>query len=312
MVPLLCLRLIYHLNVTASISCPLSQLDTIIRLRARVCTTIQLTPLLGLLSLLGFPAFTSSLGSLWSRLSVHEVVPPSEAACVVANEAFVVNVVVFSTSPEWEEVMQAPGEFVTTVSVDSLEKTEGDPDVHSQDVEILCEQSPDDRDHDGSSAENHSFNRRSVFSGETEGGGVLMMDLVDASVERTPVHCAVHPVVPCVLQHEEDCDLVGHGSPMRKGDTGVHAASLRHGVEEPDLGELDSEMAEKDEFGAFPLFCGGWDLLVLDLVLVEVWDAIDDDPGETATEVDDFVHEKAHDTGGDHIVLHVCVPALRR
>jgi hypothetical protein len=23
------------------------------------------------------------------------------------------------------------------------------------------------------------------------------------------------------------------------------------------------------------------------------------------------VHEEAHDTGGDHIVLHVCVPALR-
>jgi hypothetical protein len=35
-------------------------------------------------------------------------------------------------------------------------------------------------------------------------------------------------------------------------------------VEEPDLRELDGEVAEEDEFGAFPLlFCGGQFVLLV-------------------------------------------------
>lgn len=47
---------------------------------------------------------------------------------------------------------------------------------------------------------------------------------------------------------------------------------------------------------------------VLNLVFPEVGDLVDDDPGQTAAEVDDLVHDEAHDTGGEHIVADVCVP----
>jgi hypothetical protein len=54
-------------------------------------------------------------------------------------------------------------------------------------------------------------------------------------------------------------------------------------------------MAEKDQFRALLLLRNCWDLLVLDLVLVEIGDAIDDDLWETASKVDEFVHNEAYD-----------------
>lgn len=51
------------------------------------------------------------------------------------------------------------------------------------------------------------------------------------------------PVVPGVFEDEEDGDLVGHCEEGREWDRGAEAAVLGHGVEEPDLGELDCEVA---------------------------------------------------------------------
>lgn len=48
----------------------------------------------------------------------------------------------------------------------------------------------------------------------------------------------------------------------------------------------------------------------LDLVFVEVGHAVDDDPGERATEVDEFVHHEGHDSCREDVVLHVGVPGL--
>lgn len=70
-------------------------------------------------------------------------------------------------------------------------------------------------------------------------------------------------------------------------------------------------MGEEDEFRASPLLGDGGDLLALQLVLVEVGDATDDDPGETAAEVDCFVHDETHDSSREDVVLHVGIPALR-
>lgn len=47
---------------------------------------------------------------------------------------------------------------------------------------------------------------------------------------------------------------------------------------------------------------------VLNLVLVEERDAVDDDPRQTTAEVDDLVHEEAHDAGGEDVVADVGVP----
>lgn len=175
----------------------------------------------------------------------------------------------------------------------------------------MGEHGPNDRYNNCPYSKNHSLNWRRVLGGETKRRGVLVVDLVDGLVERAPVQCAVHPVVPCILQNKEDCDLVGHGGPRWERDARIHTAGLRHWVEEPDLGQFDCEMDEENEFGAGPLFCESRDLLPLNFVLVEVGDARDNNPGETPAKVDDLVHGEAHDTGGYDIVLHIGIPALR-
>lgn len=50
----------------------------------------------------------------------------------------------------------------------------------------------------------------------------------------------------------------------------------------------------------------------LDLVFAEVWDTINYYPWQGATEIDRLVHDETHDSGGEDIVLHVCVPSLCR
>lgn len=45
-----------------------------------------------------------------------------------------------SSSPEGDEVVQAPREVIAAVSIDSLEETGGDPKVHSQDVHVAGEE----------------------------------------------------------------------------------------------------------------------------------------------------------------------------
>ena len=209
-------------------------------------TSSAISRLFDLLALLCELPLTSLLGSLWSRLGVHDIIPPSEAARIVADEALVVSVVMISTGPEGEEVVQAPWELVTAVGIDSLEETEDNPEIHCQDVELTSNQNPDDRYKNRAKTENHDFNGRCVLGSQSEWSRVLVVDLVDIPVKRAPVHCAMHPVMPSILKNEEDGDVESHGLPAWEWDTCVHAAIFRHWVEKPDLGELDSEVAEED------------------------------------------------------------------
>lgn len=153
-----------------------------------------------------------------------------------------------------------------------------------------------------------------------------MVNLVNVSVQRSPVHSSVGPVVPCILQYEKDSDLEGHLVHAGERDRGGEADVLAHGVEEPDLGEFDGEMREEDEESALPLLPGCRDFVLkvslvpktnhvdfqraylLDLELLEIWNQIDNDPGQRTPKVDGFVHNKRHDSGGQYIVLHKRVP----
>lgn len=47
---------------------------------------------------------------------------------------------------------------------------------------------------------------------------------------------------------------------------------------------------------------------LLNLVLLEVGNAVDDDPWQTAAEVDGLVHDEAHDARGENVVADVCIP----
>ena len=275
---------------------------------------VQLPPhahLLSLLRLLRLLPLTSLLRSLGSRLGIHDIVPKSEAARIVANEALMVRIVVIRAGPEGQEVVQAPRELVATVRIDSLEQTGDDPQVHGQDVQMSGYQDPQDGNANSARAEKHDFDRRRVLGGQTEGRRVGVVELVDVLVQRAPVQRAVEPVVPRILKDEEDADVEADGRPGRERNAGLHATVFRHGVEEPDLGQLDGEVGEEDEPRAGPLLCGGGDLLPLNLVLVEVGDPADYDPGDAAAEVDGLVHHKGHDSSREDIVLHVRVPALQ-
>lgn len=292
----------------------------------------HLLRLLGLLRLLCKLSLASRLGRLRSSLRVKDEIPPAERASIVSNEALVVDIVVLGAGPEGQEVVQRPGELVAGVCIDGLEETADDPEVHGEDVQVTGDGAPCDGSENGTGTEDHDFDGRGVLSGETEGGRVVVVDLVNRAVERTPVHGAVSPVVPGVLDDEEDSDVhcdLPHG---REGDAGVHAKEFSHGVEDPDLGELDGEVGEENQLGALPLFLGGgyfslgwvsvgWEwygglwwgrgsTYSLNLVFVEVGHAVDDNPGERAAKVDNFVHHEGHDSCREDVVLHVCVPSL--
>lgn len=58
------------------------------------------------------------------------------------------------------------------------------------------------------------------------------------------MHGAVRPVMPGVLEHEEDGDLIGHGPDGRKRHARLETEELRHRVEEPNLWKLDREVAK--------------------------------------------------------------------
>jgi hypothetical protein len=272
------------------------------------CTT---TRLLDLLALLGELPLTSLLGSLWSRLGIHDIVPPSKAARIVADKSLVVSIVMIGTSPEGHEIVQAPWKFVATVSIDSLEEAEDNPEIHGQDMELTSDQNPNDWNTDSAKAENHDFNGRCILGSQSEWSRVLMVDLVDVLVERAPVQCAVGPVVPGILKDKKYSDVESHGLPTRKRNACVHAAEFRHWVEKPDLRKLDGKVAEENEFRTLPLLGRCGNLLVLDLVLVEIGDSVDDDPRDASSKIHHLMHNEAQDSGREDIILHVLVPTLR-
>ena len=53
---------------------------------------------------------------------------------------------------------------------------------------------------------------------------------------------------------------------------------------------------------------GNCSTYVLNLVLVEIGNAVDDNPGKRAAEVDKFVHQEGHDTSGEDVVANVRIP----
>lgn len=68
------------------------------------------------------------------------------------------DIMVFRTRPEGQEMMQAPGKFIATMSVDCLAQSTDDPDVHGQYVEISGHGTQQDRRSDGAESKYHDFN----------------------------------------------------------------------------------------------------------------------------------------------------------
>jgi hypothetical protein len=271
-----------------------------------LCST--LLRLLGLN--LGELLLATALVSLGTSLGVQAVVPPAEAGGVVADELLVVKIVVGSTGPDGKEVAQTPGEVVAAVRVDGLEKTEDDPGVHGEEVELAGDGKENNGAPDDTNSEESCFDGRSVLSGETERSRVGVVHLVDGLVERTVMQSTVEPVVPSILHDEADSDLESHLPDRREGHTVVHTEVGGDRVEEPDLRKFGGEVADKNNGGAIPLLLKSRNLLLLNSELLEIGDVVHHHIGNTAAEVDELVEDETHDAGREGIVLHPEVPSL--
>lgn len=205
---------------------------------------------------------TASPRGLLTGLSVQKVVPPAEAGSVVANELLVVRVVVVGSGPDGQEVPQAPGEVVARVGVNGLEKTQNNPHVHGDQVKVASQGDPENRTTNSSNGKQHNLDGGGVFRSEAERRRVRVVQLVDVLVEWAVVQGAVEPVVPGVLHDEENSDLVGHLEPRRERYSVVHTEEGSNRVEEPNLGKLNSDMADENEGGAVELFSPRRDFLL--------------------------------------------------
>ena len=117
----------------------------------------------------------------------HDVVAPTEGGREVVHKSHVVEIVVISTGPEGKDVLERPREIVSAVSINSLEETEDDPDVHGEDVEVAGAKDVEDRTSDRPSTEDEDFSWMGVLGGKAEGSRVFMVDFVDVFVHGTPV-----------------------------------------------------------------------------------------------------------------------------
>ena len=154
------------------------------------------------------------------------------------------NIMMLSPRPEGQEVMQAPRKIVTAMRVDRLEQTQHNPDIHCQYMQVPGDRAPDDGAEHRSEAQQHDLNWRRVFGCHPEGSAVLVVDLMDVLIQRTPMQRTMAPIVPRILDDEENRNLVRHREQAREGYTRAQPEILRHGVEEPDLWQLDGEMAQ--------------------------------------------------------------------
>lgn len=265
----------------------------------RLSTLQSLSLLLGL----------TSASTLVREVGAQEVVPPSERGRVAADESLVVVVVMVSTGPEGDPVVQRDGEVVTRVSINSLEKTEHDPDIDGQDVQVLGESAKGEGTTDGTSTENENLERVGVLGSETKGSRIFVVLLVNVLVKRTPVKGTVSPVVKSILEDKEKTNLPCDLGPVWEGNlVGGKTKVFANRVEGPDLWQLDGEVREENVLGALPLLFKSRHLLVLQLVLAHRWHGVNDDPRNGTSEVNDLVDHERHDTGGNDGVAPVEIP----
>lgn len=219
----------------------------------------------------------------------------------------VVLVVVVGTGPERHYIVQRPWEFVARVGIDGLQESQGDPHANGEKMQVFGDKTPHHRDPDGTDSQQHDFDGMSVLSGHAEWRSISVVLFVDVLVKDSIVQPTMEPVVPSVLEHEKEPELEKNVTQRREGDLEADSNLLTDGMEEPDGESLHQEMRRQHRLEAFPLFLRRGQLLLLDLVLLEVWDLADDEPWQTSTEVDQLVCEEEQQTCGKQVVVHVVV-----
>jgi len=78
-------------------------------------------------------------------------------------------VVVFGTRPEGNDIVQRPGKIIAAVGVNSLEKAKCDPYVNRDDMHIARKEAIYQGTEDGSSTKNEDFSGMSVLCSQAKG-----------------------------------------------------------------------------------------------------------------------------------------------
>lgn len=73
---------------------------------------------------------------------------------------------------------------VSRMRINGLEKTESDPYVDGDDVQVWFEPAPEKRSDNCSRTENHDFEGMGVFRSQTKRRGVFVVELVNVLVEQ--------------------------------------------------------------------------------------------------------------------------------
>ena len=144
------------------------------------------------------------------------------------------------------------------MGINSLEETENNPEVDSDDVQAASEEAVDQGAEDGSSTQDEHLSRMRVLGSQTERSGVLVVNLVDVLVENTGVESLVGYGIPNlsghfqtqegyrvrtnkveeILEEEEQENLGGHGLQRRERNLiSRHSEGLSGRMEKPDLRE---------------------------------------------------------------------------
>lgn len=146
------------------------------------------------------------VGGICSEDPVHM----SERRAIAVDCLFVVEVMVVCARPEGNDLVQAPREVVARMRIHRLEQPQNDPDVHSDNVQVASAQhAVRERSADRTESKDKDLEWVRVLGGETEGSAIVVVQLVDLLVKRSPVQCTVGPVCRMTIEPVKDCER-GH------------------------------------------------------------------------------------------------------
>lgn len=118
--------------------------------------------LVGLVGL-QLPSGFSLLFGLRTSFGVQNIIPESEGRGVVPDKIVVVQVVVFCTGPERQEVVQGPREVVAGMGVDGLHQSQDHPHGDGEEMQLVGDGGVDDWETDGTEPQRHNLDRMRVF-----------------------------------------------------------------------------------------------------------------------------------------------------
>lgn len=213
---------------------------------------------------------------------LQQFVPPSEGGGVVPDKVHVVEVVETSAGVERDQVERVQRNVVTTVDIDGLHQTEGDPGPEEE--HVVAE------DHDANeeaSPEDDRLSGVSVFCLHAKRSSELMVDFVDVLVDPAVMQYAMKEIVPGILNNStaealsQEIWPAWHGVPVIR-----NVEILGEVVSATDQRQLDAEMVEKQHLETPPLFLPRLWLVLLNLVFLHEGQELEEKTGQAEQEID--------------------------